>query len=260
VQEEIFINRPKGQINITQITDMHLFADKNQQLHGHCTYQNLSDTVDYLIASEPIPHFVLVTGDISQDESQESYQFSRKQFERLNLPVYWIHGNHDDEAKVKSVFEGSTRLKKLDHVSTKLWDFIAINTCRPGTDDGYIDESELVNFFRKVNLAKTQHKKIVVVMHHHPYPVSTPLVDACMLKKADHFLEKIKQQDEIKLIICGHVHGDYKIHYGTQIIESCPATSFQWEKGTSLLKTESKKGFKRFSFYEDTYQSSVVFI
>jgi Icc protein len=97
-------------------------------------------------------------------------------------------------------------------------------------------------------------------MHHHPYPVSTPLVDACMLKKADHFLEKIKQQDEIKLIICGHVHGDYKIHYGTQIIESCPATSFQWEKGTSLLKTESKKGFKRFSFYEDTYQSSVVFI
>jgi len=226
VQEKISINGSKDHLNIIQITDTHLFANKAQLLQGHCTYQNLSDTIDYLLASAEIPHFVLLTGDISQDESPESYQFTRVQLERLNLPVYWIHGNHDDEAKVKPIFDASPNLKQLKHLVTPFWDFIAINTCRRGSDDGYLEENELVHFWLKVEIAKSNNKNIVVVMHHHPHPVATPLVDVCMLQKADDFLTQIKQRSEIKLIICGHVHGNYQISYGDLMIEACPATSF----------------------------------
>ena len=97
-------------------------------------------------------------------------------------------------------------------------------------------------------------------MHHHPHPVGTPLVDACMLQEADDFLAQVKQHPEIKLMICGHVHGNYQITYGKQMIEACPATSFQWQTGTSTLETESKRGFKRFAFQADTYQASTTFL
>ena len=243
-----------------QITDTHLFADKTQQLQGHCTYQNLSDTIDYLLSSEEPPNFVLLTGDISQDESSESYRLARAQLERLNVPVSWIHGNHDDEIKVKPIFDASPFLKQLTHLPTPFWDFIAINTCRRGTDEGYLEESELAQFWQRASIAKRNNKNIVVVMHHHPHPVSTPLVDACMLKRAGKFLTQLKEHPEIKLMICGHVHGDYQIPYDKLMIEACPATSFQWQKGTSTLSTENKKGFKYFAFHANTYQASAVYI
>lgn len=261
MQEKISISSNKEHLKIIQMTDTHLFADKRQKLQGYCTYQNLSETIDYLLVSKEVPHFVLLTGDISQDEFFESYQLTRMQLERLNLPIYWIHGNHDDEAKVRAIFDLSPCLKQLKHLMTPFWDFIAINTCRRGTDDGYLEENDLILFWQKVGIAKKNNKNIVVVMHHHPHPISTPLVDACMLQKASNFLMQIKKHQEIKLIICGHVHGDYQISYDGLMIEACPATSFQWKKGASTLLTENKRGFKCFKFYAHTdYQISTVFI
>lgn len=259
VLKEISIT-PNTPLKVVQITDMHLFADKAQQLQGHCTYQNLAETIDYLLAVKEDPHFVLVTGDISQDESAQSYQWARAQLERLNATVYWIDGNHDDKSIVKPIFESSSRLQQLHHLTTHSWDFIALNTCRRGTDDGYLEADELADFWQKVERAKGNHKNIAVVMHHHPYPVATPLVDACMLQQADDFLAQVKQHAEIKLMICGHVHGDYQIAYGTQMIEACPATSFQWQKGTSTLETEKRRGFKRFTFNSDAYQVSTIYL
>lgn len=250
----------KERLKVIQITDTHVFANKTQTLQGHCTYKNLSETIDYVLAFEETPDFVLLTGDISQDESSDSYHLARAQLERLNLPVYWIHGNHDDETKVRPIFDMASSLEQLKHLMTSFWDFIAINTCRQGTDEGHLEESELADFWQKVTLAKNNNKNIVVVVHHHPHPVTTPLVDACMLQKADDFLVQIKQHPEIKLIICGHVHGDYRISYGDQMIEACPATSFQWKKGTSTLSTQDERGFKRFTFYPTTYQASAVFL
>lgn len=250
----------KETLKVVQITDMHLFADKAQQLQGHCTYQNLVETVDFLVAAKEEPHFILVTGDISQDGSEESYQLAREQFERLNAAVYWIHGNHDDESIVKPIFEPSSRLQPLRHFTTPSWDFIALNTCRRATDDGYLEASELASFWQNIEVAKSNHKNIAVVMHHHPYPVATPLVDACMLQQADDFLEQIKQHPEIKLMMCGHVHGDYQMAYGKQMIEACPATSFQWKKGTSTSETEKRRGFKYFAFNAEAYHASVTYL
>lgn len=259
VLKEISI-APKEALKVVQITDMHLFADKMQQLHGHCTYQNLAETIDCLLAAKEEPHFILVTGDISQDESAESCQLAREQFERLNAAVYWIHGNHDAENIVKPIFEPSSRLQQLQHLTTPSWDFISINTCRRGMDSGYLEASELVSFWRRAEVAKSNHKNIAVVMHHHPYPVATPLIDACMLQQADNFLEQVKQHPEIKLMMCGHVHGDYQIAYGKQMIEACPATSFQWKKGTSTLETEKRRGFKYFAFNADAYYASTIYL
>ncbi|MCC7005697.1 MAG: metallophosphoesterase [Ottowia sp.] len=256
---ETYINN-KNHLKIIQITDMHLFADKAQKLHGYCTYRTLSDTVDYIIASEQNPDFVLVTGDISQDETTASYQLAREQFERLNIPIYWIHGNHDDETKVQAVFNATTHLKQLSKLTTPFWDFVGINTCRRGTDSGYIENSEMAIFYKKLAESKINDKKIVVVMHHHPYPVTTPLVDACMLQESEYFLGQLKENKQVKLILCGHVHGEYQITHDEHVLEACPATCFQWEKGTEKVTTEDKRGFKVIDFYVDAYESTVSFI
>lgn len=243
---------------VIQITDTHLFSDKSTELQGYCTHQHLVETIDHVLNSNIKPNIVLVTGDISQDETAQSYQLALAQFERLKCLVYWIHGNHDNVTTLKPIFNDAKQFTRLEKLSTPYWDFIAINTCRPGVSKGYIEDEEYERFLIKMDEAKKNNKKIAVVMHHHPVTVNTPLMDDCMLKNHEKFLTIVKQKTQ--LIICGHVHGDYKIVHDELVIETCPATCFQWKKGTSKVETENRRGYKIFNFNNSSYTSSTIFI
>jgi len=246
---------------IVQITDTHLFADQATELLGFYTHHLLVNIVDHVVCNPSIkPDLLLVTGDISEDESKKSYQLALSQFERLQCPIYWIHGNHDDEATLKAVFDRSPSAKKLTQLTIPGWDFISVNTCRPGFGEGYIEDKEYQDFLLKIKTAKSNNTKIAVVMHHHPAPVNTPSIDEYMLRGGSKFLELIKQHPEIKLVICGHVHGDYKIAYDGFSIETCPATCFQYRKWMGELETENKRGYKIFQFNPDLYTSSTIFV
>jgi 3',5'-cyclic-AMP phosphodiesterase len=246
---------------VIQITDPHLFSDVTNELQGYQTYKHLAETIDHILVNPNAkPDMVFVTGDISQDETAESYQLALTQLERFTCPVYWIQGNHDNQAELQPIFDSSRRLQQLTHLSTSYWDFISINTCRRDVDDGYIEDDEYERFVFKLEEAKAKSKKIAVVMHHHPTAVNTPLMDACGLHNQEKFLKLVKQYEEIKLVICGHVHGDYKIALDEFTIETCPATCFQWKKGTSSLETENRRGYKIFHFNSTSYTSSTIFI
>jgi len=251
-----------GILNILQITDTHLFSDKSATLHGNCTYHSLSETIDHIISSYAGKFDIaFITGDISQDQSLASYALALHQFERLSVPIYWISGNHDDAHKLKAVFNTSGVVKQLSKLTTDYWDFVALNTCRPGTDTGYIKNDDFDLFSEKIKESKNANKKIAIIMHHHLYPVDTPLVDECMLQSHENFINLLNETEQIKLIICGHVHGDYKISNKNHVLETCPATCFQWKQGSSIeSEIENKSGFKIHNFNKDSHRSSTVFI
>jgi len=250
-------------MKIIQITDTHLFSDPLGKLHGYCSHQLLSDIITHLTSiyhRDGKPDFYFLTGDISQDESIESYKLALNQLERLDAPVYWIQGNHDDRNRIKSIFNSSNNLTQLKKLVTPAWDYIAIDTCQPSKDEGYISKEEMQFFLSAVEKSKQSHKNIAIVMHHHACPVGTPLIDECILRDSYDFIRTIKSIDEIKLVICGHVHGDYRIPIGKKFIETCPATCFQWKKGTQNIETENKRGFKVFEFNSNTYESTTMLI
>jgi Icc protein len=249
----------KSTYQIIQITDTHLFSDPDKTLRGYCTHANLVKTIDHILLNATSkPDFVFVTGDISEDESAQSYLLALAQFERLDCPVYWIHGNHDNAIVLKPIFDRSQRVKNLINLSIPSWEFISINTCRYGSEKGYIASDEYDRFL--LQLAEVKNKQVAVVMHHHPIPVNTPLLDACMLQDYEQFLNITKQHKEIKLVICGHVHGDYKVMHDDLLIEVSPATCFQWKKGTSEVETENVIGYKIFNFDGLSFTSSAIFI
>jgi len=240
---------------------MHFLSNKSDKLQGYCTYDAFSEVLAKLLEiGLGSSDLVFVTGDISQDESLESYRLALSQFEKIGADIYWIPGNHDDEYKLNLIFSASKNMRRLRTLSTDHWDFISINTCRVGTDEGHIEQHEMASFKRELAKSQNDKKNIVVVMHHHPVPVATPLMDECMLKNNQDFLNVLAGNSEIKLIICGHVHGDYKILLNDKFLETCPATCFQWEKGTSIVKPENSRGFKIFNFSENSYTSSTLFV
>lgn len=105
-------------IVVAQITDLHLLADRASELMGYCTYSMLSDTVDAILEHDNRPDVCLLTGDISQDESVESYELARFELERLGIPVFWMPGNHDQRGGAENVFGASENIRRLTKLVT----------------------------------------------------------------------------------------------------------------------------------------------
>lgn len=97
-------------------------------------------------------------------------------------------------------------------------------------------------------------------MHHHPFPVGTPLIDYYILKNGEDLLKKIFEYKNIELIICGHAHGDYQFNYHDVNIEVAPATCFQFKKGTLDVTVETRSGYRIFDFKREDYTSKTIFI
>jgi Icc protein len=245
----------KDKLTVLQITDTHLFAKDDSALFGVKTNANFYRVIEKIKKDIVIdkPDFFLLTGDLSQDESEMSYQKIVTALEHFNTPIYWIPGNHDDIKMMTQVFSQSPLFHHVRHLQTKHFDFVFLNTKLDGTDDGYLAKDELnaLDFCLK----EAQEKSIVVVMHHHPVKTNTPLIDQYILRNPDDFWNVMNQTSQVKLVMCGHVHGDYRLKKGDVNIEASPATCLQWEKGTTELNIERKIGYKLYRFSETTYSS-----
>ncbi len=241
-------------VKIIQISDTHLFADDELEMFD--VKSNLTfKTVMRKIINEDShdADMIFLTGDLSQDETKKSYQKIVRHLSSLNLPIYWIPGNHDNLAKIESVFQKARNFNRQLSLSLPHWHFIFLNTKIDGRADGLLSLSEIKRLKNEI-LVSPNNKKIAVVMHHHPAPVGTPLIDHYILQNNKDFWD-IVTGTNVELIICGHVHGDYRFKYNNVMIESSPATCLQWERGATEIKIDMRIGYKVYHFEQDGYKA-----
>jgi Icc protein len=241
-------------MKVIQITDTHLFAQDNLEIFGEKSNLRCQEVIARIVNEESDnTDLILLTGDVSQDKTAESYQKMVHYLSGLGIPVYWIPGNHDDLEQMKQAFDGAKNFHYQTHLTLEHWHLIFINTTKNNTDKGYLSLQERLTIKKELEISPTD-KKIAMVMHHHPVEVGTPLVDHYILQDTNEFWSLLTQKP-VDLIICGHVHGNYQIKYNNLVIETSPATCLQWEKGATELKIERKIGYKIYYFERNTYKA-----
>ncbi|WP_028389168.1 metallophosphoesterase [Legionella fairfieldensis] len=243
------MNHNKETIKIIQLTDTHLFK-KDQLLFNVNTNLAFKKVMSAIQNDLNDADAIFLTGDLSQDESTESYEIIANSLSDFHKKIFWIPGNHDSISTMDSVFGGMTNFFRVFTLATPLWDFIFLNTKCEGKESGAlsIEERKLI----QSELKKERTKPIALVMHHHPIEVKTPLIDNYIMENKDDFL-KIINQYRINLIISGHVHNDYSIKYGNIQLETSPATCFQFKKGSTNLEIEYNVGYKVYYFSSTSY-------
>ncbi|ODN41881.1 metallophosphoesterase [Piscirickettsia litoralis] len=107
---------------IIQVTDTHLFSDHEKSMYGVKTNQRFEQVIAKLAQQDK--ELIFLTGDISQDESPESYHYAAKRLSALNTPIYWIAGNHDDQKCVDAIFAKYPNFIKTDCLNIHPWRFI----------------------------------------------------------------------------------------------------------------------------------------
>ena len=200
----------KNYLNILQITDIHFREKVDGTIYGVETQtlfeQTFAQIKDELAQASPPLDLRLVTGDISQDGSPESYQRFHDFIKPLNVPTYYLQGNHDYNEPMLNEYGREQVAPCTVSDSSSPWKVILINSSVEDQVGGHFGEEQL-SYLEK-QLQDNQESPILLCFHHHPMKINCDWLDKQVIDDADALFAVLDKFSNVKFVIYGHVHQD----------------------------------------------------
>lgn len=245
---------------IVQISDTHLFGDKNRKINGSNSYLNLKNVLKHILSSKEKLDLIILTGDISQDCTFESYQNVANLLNKTGIKYYLLPGNHDDVDVINKVFDFNWVKDKVDYsFEHNGWLIYVVDTSHYPLDAGKLTKDQLLNFKDKVN----QHKSTpsLIFMHHHPVLINSSWMDNMILKDAREFNNIVKENSQIKAVLFGHIHQVFEKNVNGIFYVSAPSTSFQVLPNCEMFALEKlTPGYRLIELDKDKFSSKIVWV
>lgn len=194
---------------ILQISDTHIVAE-GAVVAGRL---NTADALKRLVARiSTIRHqfgdldAVLISGDISDDGSAESYAHFKKLIAPLDVPLHLIPGNHDARAPMRAAFPDQIQPDgpiNWDHKIGELH-LIGLDTLVEGQKHGVLTADTMT--FLRTALNRAIGAPVLLALHHPPFPSGIRFMDDIGLANQDAFKDVVDGYAGELRIICGHIH------------------------------------------------------
>ncbi|MGB5445727.1 MAG: 3',5'-cyclic-AMP phosphodiesterase [Psychromonas sp.] len=228
---------PQGCLQLLQITDTHLFSDRNKDLLGINTVESYEAVIEHAARYSSTCQAILSTGDLSQDHSRQSYLDFTKQIQKLDLPCYWLPGNHD----VQSVMQPSLVQPGLIHtrqIISEFWQIILLDSQVEGVPYGFLSEQQLL--FLQQALTEYPDKYVLICVHHHVLPVNSAWLDQHILKNHDTFLALIQPFTNVRAVLSGHVHQAFDMVFNDVRFLASPSTCVQFKPNCNDFSVDDR--------------------
>lgn len=237
---------------LLHITDNHLFADATQAGYGGIVpYESLRRVLLQAFHHAP-GHIdaVIVTGDISGDNSKLSYQhFVHLVSQYVNVPVYVVPGNHDCNAHYDSQLN-AYNLSAGHPIPIDNWRIHGLDTRYQGTR-GRVNATQLLAIADDIHSHASAFN--LLVMHHHALP-SKSWMDKHELINADEFIKWLTHTPNINGILHGHVHAPLQGYVDTQKqipMFAGPSSCWQWEMSESFSLSHEMPGYQFIALHDN---------
>lgn len=239
---------------LIQISDCHLFAEPERELGGVNTYRSLIDVLDLIRQQEPQIDHLILTGDISQDDSIESYHVCHQLLADLNVPFTWLRGNHDDMSTAASVMYQSN-FQRI--VAVGNWKVVMLNSQVSKQIHGELDANELAAL--EEALIRFQVHPTLLAIHHPPATVDSQWLDQINLKNSNSLITLLKGYPQVQGIIHGHIHQERDIiEQGIRIL-SAPSTCVQFAPNAEQFNLDTRQpGYRSLTLYPDGHMQTKV--
>ncbi len=233
---------------IVQISDIHLFAEREKALLGIKTHDSFEAALD-LLKTDKKPDLILLSGDLSQDGSKASYVHIADRMKTFDVPIYYVAGNHDDPNMLNTVYplENITHHR---HIVLKNWHLILLNSQKPGAVEGFLDNAQL-QFLQHCLQMYPEHYGIVV-FHHQPIPVGSAWLDNLGLTNANDLWSVLKYFSKMHTILFGHVHQEHQGKKNGIQYFSAPSTCIQFKpESKDFALDKLPPGYRWVDLYSD---------
>ena len=244
-------------IKLVHITDMHLFKSKESLYKEVNSFDSYNEVLTNIKESNWKPNALIVTGDISNDGSIESYNNAFNEFISLKIPVLCVPGNHDCKENLITCLPRniSSRLQIISD-----WVFIGLDTSLKANPSGFLNSNELSTL--KAHIEEHCKKNIIICFHHQPVLISSKWIDEIGLENKKEFFEIIEKYKNIKGIFFGHIHQEFNSSINNIGIYGTPSTCKQFKPGKKKFELDVlPPAYRRIELSRNgTIKSNVVWI
>jgi len=225
-------------VRIIQISDCHLFSDLAKIAYDVNPYSSLSQVL--ILAAQHSPDAILITGDISGDDSDQSYQhlMSLMLSHCQGIPWRVIPGNHDNNPYFNTLFD-DVWLRP-----SQSWHFDDLVLCALDTryqaGSGNLYQAQLDEVARQIDQTD---KPVVLALHHPPYPL-TGWMQKHQVINSEVFAPWLSTLPSVSLVIHGHLHADTQHTTEGVPVLGVPSSCWQFALSASFATEHLAPGMR----------------
>ena len=203
--------------SIAQFSDIHSTRVSGERVNGFDGFGNFERLLTHVASWAVMPDAVLVSGDLSNDGTVESYQRLRATIEAsalAHLPWFVGMGNHDDRAQFRAGYLRLSASESSDQPYDHVADvhglrIVTLDSTIPGEVGGALRDAQL-DWLRQV-LSNPAPRGTILMVHHHVVPCPVPRLNEIALAQPERLADVIQGTD-VHLVLGGHIHF---VHIGT---------------------------------------------
>lgn len=228
-------------------------ADPNAVFLGHLPEQTFHAVMEDIQRRYPTASALLHTGDLAQESITDTYQRYLDYIGNMPYPYFQIPGNHDN----LHIFPFADPLPQPSIIDLDPWVVILLNSAVKNQIDGYIQNEQLQ--LLEQQLIQFKNKFIIIACHHHPIDMHSQWIDQHKLKNTLEFQHILEKFDNIKMILCGHVHQDSVSIWNNIAFFSTPSTCVQFKpRQQEFTLDHIAPGYRSLSLHGDgTFDTQV---
>lgn len=250
---------------VAHISDPHLLENSTDILFQVNPFERLLHLLN--IIKKNHYDLLIISGDIADNGDIKSYRLLNDLLATLSIPIILIPGNHDNEQHLVN-----TIAQKSDcWVSPKTpillggWTFLHMNNNISEKPQGKVTTAGLKQLQYQLEITS---QPICLLIHHPLFSTRIPKIDLYGLINPQDLLPLLAYK--VRLVLCGHIHGDYRWFYKGVFFESAPSSAFQFDPpgNSSESACEIRKegyninlniyGFKEYLFSADHYHVRTI--
>ena len=204
-------------LRLVQVSDCHLSATIGADYRGQDPDANLAAVGPAIRAFDP--QVLVLTGDLSENASVESYGRLADWATQFGCRVWWIPGNHDDPGIMAGPF-GAAGFEAGPLVHAGDWQFLLLDSTWPNDPGGELDADRLAAW-DDLDPARP----LGVFVHHQPLSVGAHWIDKVGMRAPGRLWDRLQAGPRPAFIAFGHVHQRFRQVYDGVECLAAPSTA-----------------------------------
>lgn len=239
-------------VRFIQVTDPHLFKSTQGELLGINTQASLDQVLQEIQSSDFNYQFVLATGDLVQDSSEQGYRRFCESINRLKRTVFWIPGNHDFQPKMFEILNQSNGninpAKRI--LAGKFWQILMLDSQVFGVPYGQLGQYQLD--WLQAKLQEHPERYSLIVLHHHILSTHSVWLDQHNLRNAHELAYVLSAFPNVKGIMYGHIHQQVDDEWKGYKMMATASTCIQFKPHNNMFTLDTlQPGWREVELHAD---------
>ena len=246
-------------MEIIQITDLHITKDIENIKNNCKPYLTLSNTLKHIEEHYPQVNDIVITGDLSNDYSQESYVVIKDLLKIYKFDIFILPGNHDSLDRIQAICDDQI---STDSIDLRPFNILAYNfdTHVPGKINGHLKRTQINELKNKLN-SNVNTDKIIIFTHHPVTKINSKWIDKHICENSEELLELMLSYDDKEFkIFSGHVHQEFDYRKNNIEFFTTPSTCYQFKKESEdfALEDNLSYGYRVITSHDNNIKTKVI--